>query len=247
MQRLLLIACALALCASLSAFTLVAFRPDLAERQAHSAVLSVLKREMSTRFGRNLPTPQIADALQRDLRDRVAVIEDRLYSGRPELEALVFSYLCHFQCGSPVDLAKHLRAGLHQKIAKLEAGVARVRVWAESRYSSVASELVLELRVFTATNSLLLLIALLGAVRTRPHRTILALSGLLLVATTLGAYCYLANQNWLMTLVLADYVGWGYAAWVGALFALLVDIVFLRGHVTNALTSAVGSMFSGGT
>jgi hypothetical protein len=173
----------------------------MAERQLQAAVLLVLSAELSDHLGGELPASEAFEAVQRNLHDRITTAEYRLASSRPELEAVVFATLCHYRCDAPVDLARGFRSNMREQVAQLQAGVARVRSWAESRYADVVRELVIELRMFTGTNSLLLLFALIGVVRQGAPRTVHTLAALLLAATLVGSYCYLAGQNWLMTLV----------------------------------------------
>jgi hypothetical protein len=40
-------------------------------------------------------------------------------------------------------------------------------------------------------------------------------------------------------------VGWAYLAWVGVVFAFLVDVTFLRGTLTQAVLGAVSAPVSG--
>ena len=51
-------------------------------------------------------------------------------------------------------------------------------------------------------------------------------------------------QNWLYTVLLGNYVGYGYLIWVGLVFAVLVDCVFNRARVSRAVMDVVGSIFS---
>lgn len=244
MQKLLLVLCAIAMTASLIAFGVLLLRPDVAERELRSAVVVLLKREMSDRFGGELTALGAAQALQRDLRDRVGAAEKLVADPLLDVLALALSDLCHYECGGPAELTSNLRTQLRGRIAKLESAIARIRAWAESRFTDFIRELVTELRVFTGTNFLLPLLAFLAAIRTPSNRNAQVFAALLLSSTLLASYCYLANQNWLMNLVFSDYVGWAYSAWVASLLAFLSDLVFLRGRVTNALTSAVGAMFA---
>jgi hypothetical protein len=56
---------------------------------------------------------------------------------------------------------------------------------------------------------------------------------------------YLLNQDWLHTIVFGDYVGWGYAAYLSLVAALLADILLNRARVStrilNLLFDIVGS------
>ena len=46
-------------------------------------------------------------------------------------------------------------------------------------------------------------------------------------------YLYLFSQDWLLTIIHGDYVGFAYIGWLGAAFLLLLDIAINRGRVTT--------------
>lgn len=73
--------------------------------------------------------------------------------------------------------------------------------------------------------------------------------GLLLMgAVVVSSYCYLFEQNWFYTAVYSNYYGFAYLAFLGCIFALLLDIFLNRGKVTthlgNGMLNAVGSAIS---
>ena len=77
----------------------------------------------------------------------------------------------------------------------------------------------------------------------------LFLPGVLLSASTLiCSYFYIFQQNWLMTIIHGDYLGFIYLAWLGVVFLFLCDIVLNRGRVTseilNAFFNAISSAFT---
>lgn len=73
--------------------------------------------------------------------------------------------------------------------------------------------------------------------------------GLLLMgAVVVSSYCYLFEQNWFYIAVYSNYYGFAYLAFLGCIFALLLDIFLNRGKVTthlgNGMLNAVGSAIS---
>jgi hypothetical protein len=66
-----------------------------------------------------------------------------------------------------------------------------------------------------------------------------------MVATLICAYFYVFEQNWLLTIIYGDYLGFAYLAYLGVVFLFLCDIVLNRGRVTtqfaNAILDAAGS------
>ena len=138
-----------------------------------------------------------------------------------------------------------MRSGLHSRIHELRQGVARVEAWARSRYADLVRQLVRELRIFTGVNASLFLLVLLAVWKAPSSRAIQTIATLLLAATFVSAYFYLAEQNWLLTFVLADYVGWAYLAWVSVVFVFLIDVTFLRGTITQGVLGILSAPFAG--
>ncbi|MFM2198747.1 MAG: hypothetical protein RLZZ505_2179 [Verrucomicrobiota bacterium] len=72
----------------------------------------------------------------------------------------------------------------------------------------------------------------------------------LLAATSavVCSYFYIFEQNWLLTILFNDYLGFGYLAYLAVVFGLLCDIILNRARITtvivNAVLEAVGSVAS---
>ena len=136
----------------------------------------------------------------------------------------------------PKGLRAKLRRGIQAEISLLEAGNARLLDFMKTRYMDIVTRLGLDLRIFTGANLAifsLLLIVSFAKPRAIAH---LFLPGiLLLVSTLISSYFYLFEQNWFFTIIYSDYVGSGYLAWVGLLFALLCDIVFNAARVSTQI------------
>jgi len=116
-------------------------------------------------------------------------------------------------------------------------------------YMEVVDELRGEIRIFAATNAAaFLLLLLVSFAKPAAARHLLLPGGLLLLATMFCAGLYLFEQNWLLTLIHGDYVGWAYAGYLGLVFMLLCDIALNRGRFTtealNGISGALGGVFS---
>lgn len=139
--------------------------------------------------------------------------------------------------------------GFKFDIALLQASNDRIVDFIQSKYMQVAAELKRDLRVFTGSNLVLFLLLLLvsflkpGAVR---H---LFLPGVLLaIAAVICSYFYIFEQDWLLTIIYSNYLGFAYLVYLGVVFLFLCDIVFNRGRVTaeiiNGILNALGSAAS---
>jgi hypothetical protein len=110
----------------------------------------------------------------------------------------------------------------------------------KTKYLEVEAKLTREFRIFTGTNALaFLLMTVTALVRRRAGLHFLPVGLVLLLATLVTSYFYLFNQNWLHTIVFADYVGLAYAAYLLFVFAALGDILLNRGRITMMVLDAV--------
>jgi hypothetical protein len=89
--------------------------------------------------------------------------------------------------------------------------------------------------LFAGSNALLFLaVVAMAALRGRWARPLLIPTALLLVSTLLCSYFYLFQQNWFCSIVFNDYVGWSYLAYVGVVFATLLDVALNKARVASA-------------
>ncbi len=117
-------------------------------------------------------------------------------------------------------------------------------------YMSVVNELRREIRIFTGTNAVaFLLLLLVSFAKPGAARHLLFPGVLLLLSTVFCAWLYVTSQDWLLTLIHGDYMGWAYAFYVGLVFGFLLDIALNRGRVTtrvgNGIINAMGGIVSG--
>lgn len=144
-----------------------------------------------------------------------------------------------------------LAGSLYEKAKRLP-GVAQaaapVERWLRERYEALVAELLLDLKIFALTNAVCFGLACAAVRRESAGRRSLVLSGILMVSASLAAATYLFRQDWLHTILLSSYYGYGYTAFVAAVAGALCDLVFNRGRVLSAiaegLTNALGSLAS---
>ncbi|MFT3926576.1 MAG: hypothetical protein QM778_28785 [Myxococcales bacterium] len=246
MRTVAIAACLTGLAISGIALALLSFAPRLVEDHVRDAVVSLLRSEVAESVGPKVDVEAVAELAKRAVERKMAGLSERMESQLPEAVALIFTHLCHYECSSRNEVAASLRAKLAEKVIGLERGLARVSVWAESRYARLVTEFVHELTIFFGANAGLFALALLGLLRAPRNSVIEKTSLLLLVSTLTVAATYFASQNWLLTFVTADYLGWSYLACVAAAFVLLVDNAFLKATITSALLNAIGALVPGG-
>jgi hypothetical protein len=110
----------------------------------------------------------------------------------------------------------------------------------QSSYFAVVADLKRDIRVFTATNAAAFLLLVLVSFLRPDEVTQLFVPGVLLTVATLAcAYAYVFEQNWLLTLIHGDYLGFAYTAYLGVVFLFLCDIALNRGRITAHVARAL--------
>lgn len=216
-----------------AAFLLLTLVPEQIERHARDELVRRIAAAAFERYPelRSLPYPS---ALSFKLRSEAAEI--RSFRDSPEFEAVVASFgrLCSYDCKQREAVAARWRDLLTEGLRGFDRALGRVEAWAEGRYRELMGELLAELRIFTGITIVLLLLSCAVCAKPESGKISLSLSAILSLSTILSAWLYLFQQNWLQTLLFADYVGWAYLAWALLMASALADIVFNKARVLRA-------------
>lgn len=131
--------------------------------------------------------------------------------------------------------AKLMRAAVERTIERYGAIATELERFVRGKYTELVHALMSEIRLFSGINTALFaaVLALLIA-RWREPGVVLVPADLLLIATAVCIAVYIFGQNWFFSIFLQDYAGYGYLAYVGVVFAFLVDIAFNRARMTQA-------------
>ena len=200
--------------------------------------------------------PESEGALARIAQSMYELNEAKIEQGKENLRNKV-----HEQWASALALVRNLDCECRQKyadmfergfktdIALLQAANDRIVEVIQSSYMEVATELKRDIRIFTASNTAVFIFLLLVSFLKPQAITHLFLPGVLLaISTLICSYFYIFEQNWLLTIIHSNYLGFAYLTWLGVVFLILCDIVFNRARITtqiiNTIGSAVGSAFS---
>jgi hypothetical protein len=233
--------CLLGFLASAGAFVALVIDPAALEREARAQVTARIQRELASRF------PLIEDGGRlAALRDKLAGTANRLgallQTEAPEAVGEVLARLCRYDCETGEQIGERIRGRLEGQRLRGLLGVDRVVDWAHGRYQGLVMELVGELRLFTGANALVFALAFIASVMAPvAYRRIRLAIWLLVASTVAAAWLYVFHQGWFTAILFADYVGTAYLVWIGAVFALLLDAVFNRGRVVEAVVSSLGS------
>jgi hypothetical protein len=178
--------------------------------------------------------------------ERMADSKRLLEANAPERIAQVIGEMRNLSCECRNKVAATLRASLTEGIQSDTEAQAQLTAFIRTKYMDTADHVTREFRIFTGTNAAvfaMLLIAVL--VRRSAGMHLVPATVVLLISAGITGYLYLFRQDWLHTLLFNDYVGFGYLAYLAAVFALLCDIVFNRARVTvqilNLFFSALGN------
>jgi hypothetical protein len=145
--------------------------------------------------------------------------------------------------------AQWIEEGSVARMKALNLSNDAIQEFIHATYAQVVDNLKHDIRIFTGANSSMFLL-LLAIAFLKPQAVLQVLvPGLLLAAATLiCSYFYVFEQNWLLTIIHNDYLGFVYLAYLGLVFGLLCDIVLNRARITtrivNAVLNAVGSAAS---
>lgn len=140
-------------------------------------------------------------------------------------------------------------SGFNTNVALLRAANERISGFIHSTYMDVATELKRDIRIFTASNAgVFLLLLLVSFVKPQAMMHLFLPAVLLAVSTLVCSYFYIFEQNWLLTIIHNNYLGFVYLTWLGVVFLFFCDIVFNRGRITteilNAFFNTIGSALS---
>lgn len=188
----------------------------------------------------------IASKLYENNQQQIDSLKQKIKDKAHEKLADVIAEMRDLDCECRNKWAAHIKKSYEIRLASLEAVNTKVQNFIKIKYMEVATELKQDIRIFTGSN--LAIFLLLVAVSFLKPAAIahLFLPGMLLLASTLiCSFFYIFEQNWLMTIIYNDYLGFGYLGYVGVLFLFLCDIVFNSARITtqiiNTILQAIGS------
>jgi hypothetical protein len=194
-----------------------------------------------------------ADFIEREATKRVHAVVDgmRLLQGDTALARMAASVQEHDQ----EEIERHreaLRQRVHARKAEGRIRTARIGLLEQrsaqltdlihSTYARVVTDLKRDIRIFTGANAAMFLMVL-GVVLLKPQalRPLLVPGVLLVVATLVCSHSYLFQQDWLLTIIYNDYLGFAYLAYLGLVFGFLCDIVLNGARITSAVVNAISA------
>ena len=208
---------------------------DLVRQQVEKRVgekLQVLDQSALVGLARRLGGEQAqrAERAARQLREQL-----------PAKVAKVTAQMLQLDCECRQNIQRSLEQGLLRDLVDAQRLEQRIHGMIRAQYMDTAAKLIREFRIFTGANALVFaLLAATVVIRRRATWHVLPAAGVLVLAALVTGYLYLFHQNWLRTVVLNDYVGWAYLAYLALAAGLLGDVCLNRARLTVKALSNVG-------
>jgi hypothetical protein len=230
------------------AFALSFLDPLLIERAAREVVRIEVERRVGEKID-TLSNSRIAGFGKRALQNTeidIARTQRAIREEVPRKVADVVANMLNADCECRKRLVEYAQRAENEQVSSLTQARERLVGLAESAYASVTRNLLREFRIFAGSNAVAF--ALLGIIALVRRTATLQL--VLPAAVSIGAVLitgglYLFNQNWLHTIVFAQYLGLGYMVYLSCVALLLADVLLNRARVTtqivNLALQAVGS------
>lgn len=229
-----------------SAFVLSYTNPAYVE----SIGRNVIRLEVERRVGEKIAVldrstiARIAEKLSGQNAVEIAEAKRMLAEGLPQKISAAIAELRNLDCECRKAIDRRITGILEGRVATLSLLNDRLMLLIRTKYIETAEALTREFRVFTGANAgVFVLLGVIAMVRKRASLQLALPTAVLLIAAAATAFLYVFNQNWLHTVVFADYLGLGYVVYLGFAIALLADIAFNSARVTTRLLNAVLHLF----
>jgi hypothetical protein len=183
---------------------------------------------------------QLAAALYQQNQREIERLKDALKAGIHERMASVLAQIRDLDCECRNKYAQLFERGFQFDITLLQAANDRIVDFIQVTYMQIASELKRDIRVFTGVNAgVFVLLLLVSFLKPQAIGQLFVPGVLLVLATAISAHFYVFKQDWLLTIIYGDYLGFMYLAYLGVVFMVLCDIVLNRARVTTRLANLV--------
>ena len=192
---------------------------------------------------------KLAQKLQAQNEEQIAQLKENLKERVHEKMASALAKVRDLDCECREKWETAFKRGFETNITLLQVTNDKIVDFLHSTYMDVVAKLKRDIRVFSGTNAtMFLLVLLVSFLRPKAVLHLFFPAVLLTLSTLICTYFYVFEQNWLLTIIYSDYLGFTYLAYLGLVFGFLCDIVFNHGRVAtkivNSILSTVGSAAS---
>ncbi len=172
--------------------------------------------------------------------DEIEEVREQLRTKAHESLAATIAKMRDLSCECRKKYARMFKAGFELRIASLQEANRKIRDFIGVKYMEVATALQRDIRIFTGSNTLVFVTLLLVSfLKPRAISHLFLPSALLLTSTLICSFFYVFEQNWLLTIIYDDYLGFAYLGYLGVVFLFLCDIVLNYARITSAIINAI--------
>jgi len=187
---------------------------------------------------------KIAAALYKNNQKKIDKFKEQLKNKAQEKMAEVVSEMSDLSCECRKTYSETLKKGFEFKLISLQSANEKLTDFMKSKYMEISTELKRDVRIFTGSNAIIFLLLLLVSFLKPQAIKHLFLPGILLfTATSIGTIFYIFEQNWLLTIIYNNYMGFAYLGFIGVVFAFLCDIVFNECKITSEVVNGIFEIF----
>lgn len=186
-----------------------------------------------------------AEALRAKLGETAAMLQGWSDARLPEAVGALIASFCDIDCEEQKAAAADsygaiLRDALESTLKRTHDKMAGLRAFVVGAYHARLIALIGEVRLVAGINLALFAgLALLLWLRRHEMRPVLVPAALLCASTVATLALYVTAQDWLWSILLGDFVGYGYLAWFAGVFLLLADIALNEARVSNAVIALI--------
>jgi hypothetical protein len=226
-------------------FALTFSTPTWLETFARSFIQAEVKKQVDARIdglkiedGKGV-LAQYAGAIYRQNEQKIDQLKADLKSKVHEQFADALVQIADLKCECRARIAALIAAGDRVHIERLDAMNAKLVDVIQSNYLRIVAELKGDIRIFSGTNCAAFLLLLAATFLRLQALGQLFVPGILLAIAAVTCAClYVFEQNWLLTIIYSDYLGFGYLAYLVAAFALLMDVFLNRARITTRIANS---------
>jgi hypothetical protein len=202
--------------------------------------------EIETQVGVTLESLPL-QSLTNQLSEQMQARQREIAAAVSQFIAAVVGAMCRLDCAQRAQLEAALEQIYQRQLAALNIGLDTLRSVVEGRYRETLTQLRRDVVIFLSANLVVMGAALMVALgRGAAARHLLPIAAVLTVSTLIAACWYVFGQNWLWTIIYADYVGWAYLGVLAVLFIFLADIALNRARATSEALNIVAQLLRSG-
>lgn len=180
---------------------------------------------------------------------KIEGLKNQLRSKTHESMASALAQIRDLDCECRAKYADFYKRGFEFDLSLLQSANDKIVGTIQGGYLQVVADLKRDIRNFASSNiAIFVLLLLISFLKPNARMHLMIPAALLTASTLICSYFYLFEQNWLLTIIHSNYVGFAYLGYLGFVALFLADILFNRARVTteilNGILNAVGSALS---